>query len=212
MVLDLRSHRLKALFRHLKTTLAISLGFESRVVGRSSDGYKLISLFLSIACIALFSGCTGNPGRLNIPFDPSGHSLNSLAADVTPQIKGSYVVFVSERQQRQNVYLYDFNTRRLIDLPGLNALDSIATDPDVSADGRYIVFAASRQDRSGIYLYDRETRQLRNLTADLAAEVRNPTLSADGNTIAFESGANGQWDILVYDRSGQPLDVPVDPQ
>lgn len=170
------------------------------------------AILLSIVCIAVLSGCTGHPGLLNIPFDPGGQSLNSLAADVTPEITGEYVVFVSERQQRQNVYLYDFNHRRLVDLPGLNALDSIAADPDVSADGGYIVFSASRQGQKGIYLYNRDTRQLRNLTVNLPAEVRNPTISADGSTIAFESSANGQWDILVYDLSGQPLDVAIDPQ
>jgi Tol biopolymer transport system component len=169
-------------------------------------------LVLPVVCLALLSSCTDNARLLNIPFDPAGHSLNSLAADVAPEIAGQYIAFVSERQKRQNVYLYDFNARRLVDLPGLNALDSIASDPDVSADGRYIVFSAIRQGKSGIYFYDRDTRQLRNLTANLPAEVRNPTLSADGNTIAFESSANGQWDILVYDRSGQPLDVPIDPR
>lgn len=166
----------------------------------------------SVLCLLLLSGCGGNPGLLNVPFDPGGRSLNSLAAEVAPEIAGQYIAFVSERQQRQNIYLYDFQTRHLVDIPGLNAIDSIASDPDVSADGRYIVFAAIRQGKSGIYFYDRQTRQLRNLTADLPAEVRNPTLSADGNTIAFESSANGQWDILVYDRSGQPLDVPLNPQ
>lgn len=168
--------------------------------------------FTLCLCFLLLSGCAGNPGLLNVPFDPGGRSLNSLAAEVTPEIAGQYIAFVSERQQRQNIYLYDLQTQHLVEIPGLNAIDSIASDPDVSADGRYIVFAAIRQGKSGIYFYDRQTRQLRNLTADLSAEVRNPTLSADGNTIAFESSANGQWDILVYDRSGQPLDVPLDPQ
>jgi Tol biopolymer transport system component len=212
MVSHISSYRLKAWLSRLKTTWAIRLGFKSKAVGKSSAGYQFMSLLLSIVCIALLTGCTGNPGLLNIPFDPAGYSLNSLAADIRPEIAGQYIAFVSERQQRQNVYLYDFNTRRLIDLPGLNALDSIASDPDVSADGRYVVFAASRQGKSGIYFYDRDTRQLRNLTTNLPAEVRHPTLSADGNTIAFESSANGQWDILVYDRSGQPLDVPIDPR
>lgn len=155
-------------------------------------------------CLVL-TGCTGYPRLLNFPFDAGGRSLNSSVSELNPQIASSYLVFVSDRNGSQDVYLYDAKNQRLIDLPGLNSLNEIASHPSISEDGRYIVFAASSQGRSGIYLYDRETQQKRNLTENLQAEVRNPTISADGSTIAFESAKNGQWDIVIYDRSGQPV-------
>ncbi len=161
---------------------------------------------------SLLTGCMGSARLTNTPFDPGGRSVNSPAAEMNPETTGQYLVFASDRQRRQDIYLYDLQNRRLLDLPGLNSLDTIASDPDVSNDGRYIVLAGSRQGQSDIYLYDRDTRQLRNLTASLPAEVRNPTLSANGQTIAFESSVNGQWDILVYSRSGEPLDLPVNPR
>lgn len=151
------------------------------------------------------SSCSGASRLLNFPFDPSGRSLNSPASELTPQIASRYIVFVSDRNGSQDVYLFDAVDQRLLDLPGLNALDAIAAHPSVSEDGRYIVLAASRRGRSGIYLYDRELRSLRNLTETLEAEVRNPVISADGSAIAFESSKNGQWDIVIYDRSGQEI-------
>jgi Tol biopolymer transport system component len=168
-----------------------------------------IFLLVAVAVASLLTSCTGSARLLEFPFDPAGRSLNSPLSELTPQVTGRYIVFISERRGSQDVYLYDATTRSLIDLPGLNALDAIASHPAVSEDGQIIVFAATRQGRSGIYLYNRETRQLRNITENLQAEVRNPTISTDGSTIAFESSKNGQWDILVYDRSGKPLDLPT---
>lgn len=169
--------------------------------------------FLPILAVAsLLGGCTGYPRLLNYPVEPGGRSLNSLGSELNPQISRRYIVFTTDRQGSQDVYMFDTVTRNLVDLPGLNSFDTVATHPSVADNGRYVVFAANRQGRSGIFLYDRETRQVRNLTANLQAEVRNPTISNDGSRIAFESSVNGQWDILVYNRSGQPLNVPQDPR
>lgn len=168
--------------------------------------------FLLLAVISLtglLTGCSSSTRLLEFPFDPGGRGLNSLASELTPNVAGRYIVFISDRRGSQDVYLYDAMTNSLMDLPGLNALDAIASHPAITEDGKMIVFAATRRGRSGIYLYNRETRQLRNLTENLQAEVRNPTISADGSTIAFESSENGRWNIVVYDRSGKPLDLPT---
>ncbi|HLP88318.1 MAG TPA: Tol biopolymer transporter periplasmic protein [Nostocaceae cyanobacterium] len=170
-----------------------------------TKNYTLIFIFL---CSSLLTGCFGYPRLLNYPFDPGGRSLNSLATEANPQISGRYIVFTTDRQGSQDVYMFDRVTNNLVDLPGLNSFDVMASHPAVSEDGRFIVFAASRQGRSSIFLYDRETQQSRNLTANLQAEVRNPTISADGNRIAFEFSNNGHWDIFLSDRLGQRLNVP----
>jgi len=166
-----------------------------------------LSIFVTIS--GLLTSCTGAVRLLDFPFDAGGRSLNSPQSELTPQVAGQYIVFISDRRGSQDVYLYDATARRLIDLPGLNSLDAIASHPAISEDGKTIIFAAIRQGRSGIYLYNRETTQLRNLTENLQAQVRNPTISADGSTIAFESSENGRWGIVVYDRSGKPLDLPT---
>lgn len=154
---------------------------------------------------SLVTGCTGYPRYLNFPFDGGGRGLNSRASDLEPQVTSSYIVFISDRNGSQDVYLFDAQQRQLIALPGLNALDEIASHPSISENGRYVVFASSRQGKSNIYVYDRQTEQKRNLTADLQAEVRNPIINADGTQIAFEIAQDGQWDIMIYDLSGNPL-------
>lgn len=165
-------------------------------------------LWLALMMMSLLASCSASTRLLTFPFDPSGRGLNSPYTEQAPQISGRYIVFVSDRRNSQDIYLYDFVAKRLIDLPGLNALDMIAEHPSISADGNFIVFCGLRQGRSGIYLYNRSTGQLRNLTLNLQAHVRNPTISADGRRIAFESSARGQWDIVVYDRFGRPITPP----
>jgi Tol biopolymer transport system component len=164
---------------------------------------KRVVLISIVALTSLLSSCGGYPRLLNFPFDPGGRGLNSRNSELDPQISASYIVFASDRNGSQDVYLFDARARRLIDLPGLNSLDEIASHPSISEDGRYIVFTGSRQGRTDIYLYDRETQQKRNLTENLSAEVRNPSINADGNRIVYEVAKNGQWDIVVCDRSGR---------
>lgn len=157
-------------------------------------------------------GCGGYPRLLDFPYDRAGRGLNSAASELTPQVASRYITFVSDRNGSQDVYVFDAEDRKLINLPGLNSLDAIASDPSISADGRYIIYTQHRQGQSNIYLYDRDTDINRNLTATLKAEVRRPTISADGSTIAFEFAADGQWDIFAGDRAGKALDLPGMPR
>lgn len=152
---------------------------------------RFILTFLSVS--SLLSGCGGYPRLLNIP------DLNSPYFESSPQMTGRLIVFTSDRNGSQDVYLYDAQTRRFINLPGLNALDEIASHPSITENGKYIVYAGTRQGRTNIYIYNRETQQKRNLTANLQAEVRNPSISADGSRVVFEIAKNGQWDLAVYD-------------
>lgn len=168
--------------------------------------YCLIPWILIIS--SMVTGCIGYPRYLNFPFDGGGRGLNSRASDLEPQITSTYIVFISDRNGSQDVYLFDAQQRQLMTLPGLNTLDEIASHPSISENGRYVVFAGSRQGKSNIYIYDRQTEQKRNLTANVQAEVRNPIINADGTQIAFEIAQDGQWDIMIYDLSGNPLKLP----
>ncbi|MDY6784706.1 MAG: Tol biopolymer transporter periplasmic protein [Cyanobacteriota bacterium] len=166
-----------------------------------------LNVFKSIVCILALSlsGCGGYPRLLNFPFGAGGRGLNSPASELMPQVASRYIVYVSDRNGSQDIYLYDAQNRQPIDLPGLNSLDAIATNPSISQGGRYIVYSSSRRGTSDIYLYNRETEMNRNLTATLQAEVRRPIISADGSTIAFEVAINGQWDIRIVNRAGKFL-------
>lgn len=170
--------------------------------------FKQVRLYCLVIGTLVLTGCNNYPRFVNFPFNASGRSLNSLQSELNPQISANFIVFASDRNGSQDIYLYDTRTRSLVNLPGLNALNEIASDPSISEDGRYLVFAASLQGKSIIYLYDRETQQRRNLSSGIEGEVRNPTISANGELIAFEVGTNGQWDIVISDRLGRTKKFP----
>lgn len=164
-------------------------------------------VLISMAILTtLLNSCGSYPRLLTFPFDPGGRGLNSRSSELTPQVTSSYIIFVSDRNGSQDVYLFNAQKRQLIDLPGLNSLDEVASHPSISEDGRYIVFATSRQGKSNIYLYDRQNQQKRSLTENLQAEVRNPMINADGDLVVFEIAQDGQWDIMIYNRAGNPID------
>lgn len=156
-------------------------------------------------CLAGFSlallGCT--PAGFRTPRPSLTNSgLNSIFPDGEPAFSGDgrYLVFSSARSGSQDIFLYDTQERRLVDLPGLNSSDVATTSPDISADGRYIVYVSNALGKSEIFLYDRQTRNVQNISSRVAGDVRNPTISGDGRFIAFESNGQGQWHIEIFDR------------
>lgn len=169
---------------------------------------KLRYFLLYLSLSSLISGCGGYPRLLNFPFSANGRSLNTRVSELNPHIAGEYIVFISDRNNSQDVYLFDAKNRRLIDLPGLNSLDEVASNPSVSENGRYIVFTSIRQGKSDIFLYDRSTQQKRLLTKNIQNEVRNPMISGNGEKITFEIAKNGQWDIAITDIKGKALNIP----
>ena len=64
-------------------------------------------LLLLTITFGLLGGCGGYPRLLNFPFDTGGRSLNSPALEVYPQISSQFIVFVSDRNGSQDIYLYD---------------------------------------------------------------------------------------------------------
>ncbi len=168
---------------------------------------RLQKLLILLGTTVALQSCASYPRIVNFPLDPGGRSLNSRSLDLDPQISGNYIVFASDRNGSQDIYLFELETRQTTLVLGLNSLDEIASHPSVSEDGRYIVFAVSRRGESDIYLFDREFQQKRNLTNNTYQEVRNPNISADGSTIAYEAAENGQWDLVLINRSGDRLDI-----
>ncbi len=159
----------------------------------------------------ILSGCT--QGNFLTPrASVSNAGLNTLMSENSPSLSGDgrLLVFTSNREGSENIYLYDLEIRRFIDLPRLNRDDWAMASPTISANGRFIVFLSNALGRSDVFLYDRETQQVENISNRLPGDVRNPTVSADGRFIAFESNGAGQWDIEIYDR-GAATTTPVPP-
>ena len=168
------------------------------------------SLFvLQIILISIFiTSCSNYPRLLSFPFADNDKSFNTRSAELNPYVAGRYITFISDRNGSQDVYLFDAKTRRLINLPGLNAFNEVASNPSISEDGRYLVFLVLAEEKSGLYLYDRTTQQKRPLITNTEQEIRNPMISSNGEKITFEITNNGQWDIAITDIKGKPLYSP----
>lgn len=154
---------------------------------------------------SLLVGCN------SVNFSTAPVPLDSRYTDEQSALSGNgqLLAFVSNRNGRRQIWLYNLQSQQFIDLPGLNRPDAIAESPSLSYTGRYIVYIASDQGRPEIELYDRATRSSQVLTAGYRAWVRHPSISPDGRYIVFETSSRGQWDIEVLDRgSSIELDIP----
>jgi Tol biopolymer transport system component len=134
-----------------------------------------------------------------------GGGINSQFADEHPTLSsnGRYLAFASDRTYSRNIYLYDLQAKRFIDLPNLNRLNSSQDQPTLSADGRYIAYVSTERGRPDVFVYDRNSGRSQLLTATIRGSVRYPTISGDGKTVAYQSSRLGQWHIELYDRGAQ---------
>jgi Tol biopolymer transport system component len=176
--------------------------------------YVILIAFIPLTF--LLNGCS-DQGFLTPPTQQFSATLNSQGNDHHPRFsyQGNFLVFDSDRQSQQGIYLYDVRKRVLINLPGLNQPNSFQYQPDISADGHYIVYVSEEEGQTDIFLYDRQNFKKENLTKDEIGEVRHPTISGNGRFIAFEMNRNGQWDVIIYDRGSNselsfPENAPLD--
>ena len=146
------------------------------------------------------------PGTLAIsvvtPGPGGGASLSGQITVTDPVFPGRFVVFTSNRQGRNHVYLLDRRGNRLDSLQEANSPDGSDAYPSISADGRFIAFQSDRhQGQYDIFLFDRETRTLDSLPEanHRTAFDGFPALSADGRFIVFESDRLGKPKIFLFD-------------
>lgn len=165
----------------------------------------LLRLGIALGMLSLVAACS--------PDDRFGISaaLNSRYSDEKPALSGNgrFLAFVSNRDGRRHIWLYDLQQQLLISLPRLNQPDTVAESPSLSYTGRYITYLTSDQGKPILVLYDRVTQQPQVLSQWYQGWVRNPSISPNGRYIVFESSIGGQWDIEVLDRGPNiELDMP----
>lgn len=166
---------------------------------------RWLRLGVSLGVLSLAAACS--PGdRLGFP-----GSLNSRYTDEQPALSGNgrFLAFVSNRDGRHQIWLYDLEQQRLISLPRLNRPNTVSENPSLSYTGRYITYITTDGGKPILVLYDRVTQQPQVMSQWYEGWVRNPSISPDGRYIVFESSSNGQWDIEILDRGPNiELDIP----
>ncbi len=163
-----------------------------------------LRLGVSLGVLSLATACS--PGDII-----SSGSLNSRYTDEQPALSGNgrFLAFVSNRDGRHQIWLYDLEQQRLISLPRLNRLNTVSENPSLSYTGRYITYITTDRGKPILVLYDRITQQPQVMSQWYEGWVRNPSISPDGRYIVFESSSNGQWDIEILDRGPNiELDIP----
>ncbi|MGF1542106.1 MAG: TolB family protein [Pleurocapsa sp.] len=160
------------------------------------------SLLLVTSIVTGLASCQNSGYYITPPGQTFSGTLNTIVREGGANFShdGRYLVFHSDRNSQRSIYLYDLQSSRLVNLPGLNKPGSMQFDADLSADGRYIVYVSEELGKTDIFVYDRAALNSENITKNLIGEVRNPTISGNGRLVAFESNRNGQWDVEIYDR------------
>lgn len=141
--------------------------------------------------------------RFNSPAQVLTGGLNSQRADEFPAYSsdGRYLAFASDRNRSRDIFLYDLQQKRLIDLPNLNRLDSNQDQPALSADGRLIAYVSNERGKTDILVYDRQTQRSQLLTSGARGSVRHPTITGDGRYLAYETSQLGQWHIAIVESN-----------
>lgn len=152
--------------------------------------------WIGLTSLLLLTACN-SPSR-----QPVSRSLNSRYHEEQPALSGDgrTLVFISNRNGSNQIFVYDLQQRRFLDLPSLNRTGEIAQTPSISRTGRYIVYVSSIEGKPDIVLYDRADKRSQIITERYRSWVRNPRISPDGRYIVFETARRGQWDIEVLDR------------
>lgn len=151
---------------------------------------------LGMTLLSLLTACNSS----NVPQGTLG--INSRYNDEQPSLSGNgrYLTWVSNRNGRHQVLLYDLSQEQFVPLPGFNPENTLTESPSLSRTGRYLVYLVSRQGHPQIALYDRIAEETEVLTDSYPHWVRNPDISLNGRYIVFETARRGQWDIEVLDR------------
>ncbi|MBD2578861.1 PD40 domain-containing protein [Oscillatoria sp. FACHB-1406] len=160
---------------------------------------------IALTLLSLTVGC-------QTPDAPIGStSLNSRYNDEQPALSGDgrWLAFVSNRNGRSEILVYDRRQKRFVQLPGLLVQDAIAQSPSLSLTGRYMTYLINNQGRADLALYDRAIGRSQILSGNYRSWIANPKISPNGRYIVFESARKGQWDIEVLDRGPEiELDIP----
>lgn len=154
---------------------------------------------IGLVSVILLSAC----GTEELP--PNPLALNSYYAEEQPALSGNgrFLAYLSHRDGRRRILMYDLQERQFVPLPGLDLHLSIVQSPSLSYTGRYLAYLAENGERRAIKLYDRLVGQTQELNWGYRGWIGHPSLSEDGRYLVLATGENGQLDIAILDRGSR---------
>ena len=175
-----------------------------RLICQNPIDFSFIMWYLNrfASCLLVLAFLTSSCGnQFTSPPQVLSGGINSQRADESPAYSsdGRYLAFASDRNRSRDIFLYDLQQKRLVDLPNLNRRDSSQDQPALSSDGRFIVYVSSERGKTDILVYDRTKQRSRLLTGGVKGSVRNPTITGDGRYVAYETSQLGQWNIAIVE-------------
>ncbi|ERN41256.1 periplasmic component of the Tol biopolymer transport system [Rubidibacter lacunae KORDI 51-2] len=166
-----------------------------------------------LCSIVAISACGGprlpeGPQAANSPFNDEHPALSG---------NGRYLAWVSDRDGRRQILMYDLERQRYVMLPGLDRQLALVESPSLSRTGRYLTYLVDDRGRPAVALYDRAVQTPVIIALPSRSWIRNPSISPNGRFVVYERARQGQWDIEVLDRGpdvepdiadGTPVQVP----
>jgi len=108
-----------------------------------------------------------------------------------------HLTFVSKSHESDVLYIYDTQTRKVVDEYRFDGLINISS-PSWSADGKMIVFSGTAMDgQTDIYIYDTLIDNLEKLTDDFYYD-QTPAFSGDGKSVVFSSDRSSSAGINIF--------------
>lgn len=116
-----------------------------------------------------------------------------------PGVALSRIVFVSEYQGNKEIYLMDYDGRRI---RRLTSSGTINLSPVWSPDGRELAFMSWRGRQPAVYVMSAEGKLgvLKTVGGELSSA---PDWSPDGKRLAYTSDIDGNTEIYILDRTTQ---------
>jgi TolB protein len=113
-----------------------------------------------------------------------------------PGVAMSRIAFVSEHGKGKEIYLMDYDGRRV---RRLTTTETINLSPAWSPSGNELAFVSWRGKQPGVYVMSSEGKLglLRTIGGELSSA---PDWSPDGTRLAYSSDADGNTEIYVLDR------------
>lgn len=111
---------------------------------------------------------------------------------------GGQVIYVSDRDGDEELYLYDLKTEETINLTNNKAQDF---SPSFSPDGKEVVFVTNRDGAWEIYKINLQNKRISRLTSNKFWDGF-PEFSQDGKWLVFSSKRDESEDIYIMEENG----------